>query len=177
MFYDVDILSEIEESLQNIFNDDLLKIISMLNRKDQLEEFLELISHQELIPGKRAFQATKEGKIIVVGYSDVKQKHLEGVIKEVGLDKERFEFYLDYEDGIDRKVKSWQWNPKVSAILVGPMPHSGGAKGDYGSVISAIEQEEGYPPVARLGKNGLCISKSDFKDKLMDLIDTNIIKL
>ena len=65
MFYDVDILSEIEESLENIFNDDLLKIISMLNRKDQLEEFLKLIGHQELIPGKNAFQATKEGKIIV----------------------------------------------------------------------------------------------------------------
>ena len=176
MFYDVDVLSEIEESLKSIFDDDLLQIISMLNRKDQLEEFLELIGHQELLPGKNAFQATKEGKIIVVGYSDVKKSNLEGVVKELGLDKERFEFYLDYEDGIDRKVKTWQWNFNISAIMVGPMPHSGGAKGDYGSVISAMEQEEGYPPVIRLGKNELSISKSDFKDKLMDLLDRNIIK-
>ena len=176
MLYDVDILSEIEESLEKILDEDLLKIISMLNRKNQLEDFLELIGHQELIPGKKAFQATKQGTIIVVGYSDVKQKHLEGVVKELGLDKERFEFYLDYVDGITRKVKSWQWNAKISAILVGPMPHSGEAKGDYGSVISALEQEDGYPPVVRLGKNDLSISKSDFKDKLMDLLDTNIIE-
>ncbi len=176
MFYDVDILSEIEESLGKIFDDELLKIISMLNRKNQLEEFLEMIGHQDLIPGKKAFQATKKGIIIVVGQSDVKQKHLEGAIKEIGLDKDRFEFYLDYEDGITRKVKTWQWNTRISAILVGPMPHSGEAKGDYSSVISALEQEEGYPPVERLGKNGLSISKSDFKDKLMDLLDSNIIE-
>lgn len=176
MPYDVDILSEIEEGLDKIFDDDLLKILSMLNRKNQLDVFLEMIGHQELIPRRKAFQATKQGSIIVVGYSEVKQKHLEGVIKELGLDKERFEFYLDYDDGISRKVKSWQWNTKISAILVGPMPHSGEAKGDYGSVISALEQEDGYPPVVRLGKNDLCISKSDFKDKLQDLLDSNIIE-
>ena len=176
MPYDVDILSEIEEDLDKIFDDDLLKILSMLNRKNQLDDFLEMIGHQELIPRKKVFQATKQGSIIVVGYSEVKQKHLEGVIKELGLGKERFEFYLDYDDGISRKVKFWQWNTKISAILVGPMPHSGEAKGDNGSVISALEQEEGYPPVVRLGKNDLCISKSDFKDKLQDLLDSNIIE-
>ena len=177
MSYDVDILSEIEESLEKIFDDELLGIISMLNRKNQLEKFLEMIGHQDLIPGKKAFQATKEGTIIVIGHSDVKQKHLEGVVKELGLNKDRFEFYLDYDDGITRKVKTWQWNTRISVILVGPMPHSGEAKSVYGSVISALEQEEGYPPVFRLGKNELSISKSDFKDKLMDLLDTNIIEL
>ena len=34
MSYDVDILSEIEESLEKIFDDELLGIISMLNRKN-----------------------------------------------------------------------------------------------------------------------------------------------
>ncbi len=176
MLYDVDVLSEIEDSLKKVFDDELLQIISMLNRKNQLEEFLKMIGHQDLIPGKQIFQATKQGTIIVVGASDVKQNHLEGVVKEVGLDKNRFEFYLEYEDGIDRKVKSWQYNFNISAILVGPMPHSGEAKGDYGSVISALEQEDGYPPVFRLGNNGLNISKSNFKEKLLDLLDTNIIE-
>ena len=37
MLYDVDILSEIEEGLDKIFDDDLLKILSMLNRKNQLD--------------------------------------------------------------------------------------------------------------------------------------------
>lgn len=59
MSYDVDILSEIEESLEKILNEELLKIISMLNRKNQLEEFLELIAHQELIPGKNDLSISK----------------------------------------------------------------------------------------------------------------------
>ena len=175
MFYDIDILSEIEERLKNIFNDDLLSIISMLNRKEQLEDFLQLVGHPELLPGKKSFQLTKEGKIIVVGHSDVKQKHLEGVVKELGLDVDRFEFHLDYDDGISKKVKYWQCNPNLSAILVGPMPHSGEAKGDYSSVITALESEDGYPPIVRLGKNELSISKSDFKEKVLDLLDGNII--
>lgn len=44
----------------------------MLNRKGQLEDFLKLIGHEELIPGKNIFQITREGTVIVVGYSDVK---------------------------------------------------------------------------------------------------------
>ena len=173
--YDINILLEIEERLKNILNDDLLGILTMLNRKEQLEDFLQLVGHPELLPKKMYYQLIKEGKIIVVGRSDVKQKHLEGVAKELGLDVDRFEFYLDYDDGISSKVKSWQFNPNISAILVGPMPHSGEAKGDYSSVITALENEYGYPPIRRLGKNGLNISKSDFKEKLLDLLDGNII--
>ena len=51
------------------------------------------------------------------------------------------------------------------------MPHSGSGKGDYSSVISAIEAEEGYPPVVRLGSNGLKITKSDFRSKLTEMIE------
>lgn len=43
-------------------------------------------------------------------------------------------------------------------------------KGDYGSVISALESEDGYPPVVRLGSNGLKITKSDFRAKLEEMI-------
>lgn len=173
--YDINILLEIEEQLKNILNDDLLGILTMLNRKEQLEDFLQLVGHPELLPKKKFFQVTKEGLIMVVGYSHVNPKHLEGVVKELGLDVDRFKFYLDYDDGISNKVKSWQWSDKISAILVGPMPHSGEAKGDYSSVITALENEYGYPPIRRLGKNGLNISKSDFKEKLLDLLDGNII--
>ena len=63
-----------------------------------------------------------------------------------------------------------QWQPTYSAVLVGPMPHSGTTKGDFSSIKSAIENEEGFPPIVRLGTNGLKISKSDFRIKLQELI-------
>lgn len=59
MSYEIDILSEIEEDLRKIFRNDLLQIISMLNRKNQLEDFLQLIGHEELIPGKKIFPVNK----------------------------------------------------------------------------------------------------------------------
>ena len=59
--------------------------------------------------------------------------------------------------------------------MVGPMPHSGSGKGNYSSIISALESEEGYPPVVRLGSNGLKITKSDFKMKLEEALAGHLI--
>ena len=44
-----------------------------------------------------------------------------------------------------------------------------------GSVIAKIESTEGYPPVVRLGTNGLKITKTDFRNKLKEMIDTKKI--
>ena len=62
------------------------------------------------------------------------------------------------------------WQPTYSLLMVGPMPHSGSEKGEYSSIISALEAEDGFPPIVRLGSNGLKITKSDFKAKLEEMI-------
>ena len=48
-------------------------------------------------------------------------------------------------------------------------------KENASSIISAMEGKAGYPPVVRLGTNGLKISKTDFKNKLQESIDTGKI--
>lgn len=63
-----------------------------------------------------------------------------------------------------------QWSSKYSYILVGPMPHSGVAKGEYSSIISAIESEAGYPPVVKMGTDGLKITKTSFRNTLEYLL-------
>ena len=55
------------------------------------------------------------------------------------------------------------------------MPHSGKEKGEHGSIIAAIENQEGYPPIIRLGANGLKITKTDFKEKLIEAQNKNVI--
>ncbi len=52
----------------------------------------------------------------------------------------------------------------------GPMPHSGVAKGEYSSIISAIESEAGYPPVVKMGTDGLKITKTSFRNTLEYLL-------
>lgn len=49
------------------------------------------------------------------------------------------------------------------------------AKGDNGSIISALENEDGYLPVVRLGSNQLKITKSDFKVKFAECMQRKLI--
>ena len=163
-------LLELEDSLRIELNDNLTGILTNLNRTDQLDMFLSLIGMEHLLAKDDGYQVYKSGKIVVIGQSDVKAEVLLSIGKKLGIEKERFELYLDYEDAKHFNFKKIQWQPSYSAVLVGPMPHSGISKGDFGSIISAIECGEGYPPVIRLGKNGLKITKSDFKEKLQYLI-------
>ena len=73
----------------------------------------------------------KTGKIVVIGQSDVKPEVLLSIAKQLGLDKKRFELYLEYEDAKKFNFQKIQWQPTYSLLMVGPMPHSGSGKGDY----------------------------------------------
>ncbi len=163
-------LLELEEAMRDELSDRLTEILTRLNRSDQLEEFLALLGMEHLLTPDPGYQVYKTGKIIVIGESKVNANDLLSVAKQMGLDKSRFEFYLEYEDAKKFEFRKMQWQPSYSAIMVGPMPHSGKAKGDFSSIISAIESTEGYPPVYRMGQDTLKITKSGFRDILEDLI-------
>lgn len=168
-------LMELEESLQEELEDNLLSILTRLNRTNQLEELLLLMGLEKLLRSNNGYQVFKNGKILVVGQSDVKSDVLLTVASKLGIDKSRVELHLDYEDAVKFDFKKIQWQTNYSVILVGPMPHSGISKGDYASVIAAIENEDGYPPVKRLGSNTLKITKSDFRNKIIELINNGTV--
>ncbi|WP_306780040.1 hypothetical protein [Agathobacter rectalis] len=115
-------------------------------------------------------KCNRDGKIIVIGQSEVGKDKLAAVAKKMGIAKDRFEFLLDYKDAKTFDFRKTQWSSKYSYILVGPMPHSGVAKGEYSSIISAIESEAGYPPVVKMGTDGLKITKTSFRNTLEYLL-------
>lgn len=164
-------LLELEDNIKAELDEYLTAALSKLNRSGQLAEFIELLGMEHLLQKESGYEVYKTGKIVVIGQSDVKVEALLSVAKQLGLDKNRFELHLEYEDAKTFNFRKMQWQPTYSLLMVGPMPHSGSGKGDYSSVISAIEAEEGYPPVVRLGSNGLKITKSDFRSKLTEMIE------
>ena len=172
---DVEELLELEDNIRKELDDHLPAALSMLNRTGELETFLKMLGMEDLLQSKPLYQVYKTGKIIVIGRSDVKAEVLLSIAKSLGLSKDRFELYLDYEDGKTFDFEKAHWKPQYALIMVGPMPHSGASKGDSGSVIAEIESTEGYPPVVRLGANGLKITKTDFRNKLKEMIDTKKI--
>ena len=170
-------LLDLEENLTQELKDKLTSILIRLNRSNKLEEFLELIGLSNLLKNENVFTPFKNGKILVVGQSKVKKEDLLSVAKDLGFQKDRFEFMLGYYDAKKYNFKNLQWNPNYCLVLVGPMPHSTTAKGEYSSVIAMMESAEGYPPIIRLGLNELHITKSNFKSNLCNAIYNSLIYL
>ena len=94
----VEQLLELEERLRNTLSEKLEQILSNLNRSGKLEEALELLGLSDLLQPDYSYKPYRTGKIFIVGQSDVRKNQLLGVIKEVGFDKNRFEFCLEYDE-------------------------------------------------------------------------------
>ena len=169
-------LDNLEQNIRCRIDDELLGILTRLNRTGELEDFLTMLGMQDLLNTESNYSHHPSGRIVVVGASKVKPNVLSAIGKELGISKERLEFYLDYEDGKKLDFRKYQWNPSYALILVGAMPHSGMCKGNAGSVIENLKQSDGYPPVVQIGKKELKITKSAFKEELTQMIDQGIIR-
>ncbi|MDD3052697.1 MAG: hypothetical protein PHR06_16380 [Candidatus Cloacimonetes bacterium] len=173
--FDIAELCEFEEEFKAELEEHLTEILARLNRMERIEELLEILGLQYLLKDISGYSVRNTGKIVVIGHSEVAEEVLASIMRQYGIDKKRIEFCLDYEATKTYNFTKMQWNPDYSLVLVGPMPHSGNAKGESGSIIAALEHEAGYPPVVRLGSNQLKITKSDFKEKIGECIETKLI--
>lgn len=168
-------LIDLEEELQFQFSEHLTEILVKLNRTERIEEFLDLIGLSNLLGQKNDFESYKSGKIFVIGGTELTEKVFNAVAKDFGIASDRFEYCLGYKEAKKFDCRKLQWRPDIAAVMVGPMPHSGSGKGDYSSIITALEKEEGYPPIVRLGTNELKITKSGFRNALNELIEKKMI--
>lgn len=167
------------ECLENIIDAITEKVYSA-NRMEKLNNLLtdwgltNLIKSEPL--GINDFYDTyKDGKIVVIGASQIKENDMLGIAKSLGLDKNRFEFCLDYDKIQSFQFSKMQYNPNYRLVIVGPMPHSIPGKGKSQSIISEMEKGNGYPKVVRPGSNRLKFTKTNFKQALQELQNNNYI--
>lgn len=166
----VEELPKLEDDVMSVLPGKIEEILSRTNRTGQLEILLDLMDMEDLLHKPNQFESDKNGKIVVVGSTEVKEKDLLSIGKSLGLAKDRFEFCLDYESIQKYNFRKMQYAPQYRLILCGPMPHSGTGKEDSSSIISNIENKEGYPPVVRLmSGHELKITKSNFRARLLEL--------
>jgi len=168
-------LQVLEQNLKEVLHNHFSEILSRINYSGQLAELLNVLGLENLLPYQKV-NSNKQGMILVIGQSEVKQNKLLAVAKELGFDKNRFEFCLDYNEAKTFPYRKMQYSPKYSAVLVGAMPHSVKDKGDFSSMITAMEKQEGYPPVIRMGSNELKITKSNFEQALKGLLNQNLLR-
>ncbi len=169
-------LSELEDTIMEVLPDKITQILSRANRSGELETLLKLLGLSDFLDGANRFETYKEGKIVVVGGTEVKEEILASIGKQLGIDKKRFEFCLDYEETQKYDFRKMQYAPQYRVVLFGPTPHSGHGKGDSGSIIAEIEKSDAYPRVERLmSGQELKITKSNFREVLQKLKDEDYI--
>lgn len=163
-----------EDGIKAYLDDNLSSILVRLNSSGRLEELAKLIGANDLL-AKNDYEVFATGKIFVAGASAVTEDVLRGIAKRFGIGTDRLEFCLGYEEAKKFNYGKLQWKPEYAAIVVGPMPHSGDSKGDYSSIITALEKEQGFPPVYRMGTNELKITKTGFRNLLNELIEKGVV--
>ena len=177
MVFGLEELEQIEEILRLKLQEDLVGILSKLNREEKLEEFCRMIGIEEALGKKeRLYQSLKSGIIVVVGESQIPEKIMQGILKKFGISKDRLECHLGYHEAKSFAYRKLQFQPKYSLILVGSMGHKAENIGDHSSAISMMEHEEGYPPVIRLGCNELKITKSSFQEAIEKALSKGLLQ-
>lgn len=166
--------------------DDLLDIMSEASHRlhseirrsfksGNLELYLGKIDMLDLLPAENEqsiYETDPHGKIIVFGDSHLKATELLGTGKSFGLSKDRFELHLSYEESKTYPFQKLRYNPNYRLILFGPVPHSGEGKEDASSIITNLQQKDGYPKVLCLSdSHKLKITKTSFARAIKKEID------
>lgn len=149
------------------------------HRQNRLESFLEAMEMADLFPkhSSELFESNRNGKILIVGDSQINVNQLLGCFKQFGIPKERVEAILDYEKVSTYNFQHLQYNPNYRLILFGATPHSGKSMGDNSSIITHLENSDGYPKVVRLADDhGLKITKTGLKTALKLEIDIGYLE-
>lgn len=159
----------IEEVSQKVRED-----IIIANRSGTLEAILKKYNYIEEQEKWYSYPITS--KMIVIGNIEVKEKEVLGCLKSVGIDKNRVEFYTDYEKLTNINFSFLRNNFNYSDILVCAMPHKISGIGDNASLISMIEKNpKEFPTLTKITdeSGNLKYSNSAFKRAL---IRTNMYK-
>lgn len=174
-----------------ITNDQLLDIITEASdrlhmelreayKESRLQGYLSSIGMEDLLPEKKeefSFESYVDGKILIVGDSEVKPQVIFGILKSLGISKEQIELCLGYDNAKTYDYKKLQYNPNYRVILFGPVPHSVIGKGKGSSIITYLESNEGFPHVVRLTAcNELKMTKTSIKKAVSNLLQTGYLK-
>lgn len=144
--------------------DRIRKEIMLANRTGELETVLSKYNYsfeEDLID--------EEGKILIIGESQVSKCIIEEVANECNVDVSRLEMVLGYEKAKRFNIDKLKNNTNYSFVLVGPMPHNTRGVSGHTSTISRLENpSEGFPMTRRLmnASNSLCINKESLRNAL-----------
>jgi hypothetical protein len=180
--FEKDLVNMLEDTMLTELPNILPNALEAANEKGKLRELLELLFLDRLLPPPESdeLKALPTGKIFVFAAEEINKDHLLGVAKDLGVSKERFEFY-DYDRSKTYPYNTLEYNAKVCAVFFGGVPHKTAGTEDFKSVVANLEVKERkgiiLARVVRLcASNELKLTKSNFREALKKLISEGRIK-
>lgn len=167
-----DLIDDIRKSILEKLPSAVLKA----NQAGRLEELLQMLGMQDLLESDEVLETYKTGRIVVIGYFAAKPKDLYGVAKNIGIEKDRLEL-VDLNSTHAFDYRSLEYNPKICAIMFGPIKHKTQGTGDASSAIANCEKHrDRFATVYRLTANSeLKITKSGFRNALEQGVSDGVI--
>ncbi len=161
--------------LEELLDDIRIRVLEA-NRRGTLEDLLETMGMSDLLEPQNTYETYSDGKIVVIGGSEVKEDILRGIAAKAGVDKNRLEFCLDYQAAQKYNYSKLYYAPQYRVVMFGSVPHSTAGTNNSGSVIAEMENKEGYPRVVRLmSGDNLKLTKSNFKKAIEGLVNEGYI--
>lgn len=161
---------EIEEIL-----DIIREKVCLSNREETLDDLLSNWGI-EIKTNLSLYEPYKNGKILIIGQSSIDKNTIEGIAKSLNIDNKRLELVLEYCKAENYDFRKLQYNSLYRVIIVGPLPHKTVGTGCSSSVITEIENKEGYPRIVRsIANQELKITKSSIRTVLSQLLNENYI--
>lgn len=123
--------------LQNKVSSRITREIQNANKAGKLKQYLELIRCDDFLDPYNVIY-TEKAKILVVGRSTIDADIMRGIAKELGMDPERLDFWIDYKKLPNVNIDVLWHNTNYSDLIWGPTPHSMEGKEDYDSAYAKI---------------------------------------
>ena len=161
-------LSDLCDAMLGRMGLDLLPAITKANREGTLEDLLASLGMADLHESDASEGRGLQGKVIVIGSSEVKVDKLRSIARKKGFDPGRFEFHLEYDRLKHFDFGKIRGSMGYVAIFAGPMPHKTPGAENASSFIARVESNpDDYPPLIKLqsGKD-LKITNNSFKHAL-----------
>lgn len=142
----------------------------------ELRSYLKSIGLEELTPEIDNFQPS--GDIYILGNLRIKDNIVYQIFKSSSVDVSRVKIVKGYDEFKRYNFNRFQYDTSIRLIFVGPMPHSTRDRGEYSSVISKMEMEEGFPKIVRLGTEGsLKVTKTNLKEAIAKEIELKYLDI
>ena len=112
----------------------------------------------------------KDPKVLVIGALSLGKDKVYGIAKKIGFKKQQIEILQDFNVIKTYDISKIRNNPNYCGIIFGPVPHSSKSMNSDTSLITHVENNEGYPPSMRSEANGsLKITKSSIERTLSEI--------